>query len=58
MCMCYYVGGGDTMKRAKFTLSIDDELLKRIKKQAIDEGRPVSEVMEMLIENYLELAAL
>ena len=46
------------MKRVKFTLSIDDELLKRIKKQAIDEGRPVSEVMEMLIENYLELAAL
>jgi hypothetical protein len=40
--------------RKKFTLSIEAELIRLIKIQAIDEGRDVSDIVEELFREYLE----
>lgn len=46
------------MAKQKFTTTIDDELLERIKIQAIKEKRSVSDLLEELIAKYLgEIAA-
>lgn len=45
------------MKKVKFTTSIDPEVLKRIKIQAIKEGRSVASILESLIIKYLESKA-
>ena len=42
------------LKKSKFTLYIDEELLNELKKQAIDEGISYSEWIEKAIELYLE----
>ncbi len=42
------------MAKQKFTTTIDIELLKQIKKRAIDENRSVSDLLEELIKEYLE----
>jgi hypothetical protein len=42
------------MAKQKFTTTIDAELLKQIKKKAIDENRSVSDLLEELIKKYLE----
>lgn len=41
------------MKR-KFTTTIDDELIKKAKIKAIEEGISVAELIERLLSNYLE----
>lgn len=45
------------MKKVKFTTSIDPEVLKRIKIQAVKEGRSVASILEFLIAQYLETKA-
>lgn len=42
------------MAKVKFTTTIDEELLKRIKKLAIDEGCSVSDILEKLLQELLE----
>lgn len=42
------------MAKQKFTTTIDAELLKQIKKKAIDENRSVSDLLEELIKRYLK----
>ena len=42
------------MAKQKFTTTIDAELLKQIKKKAIDENRSVSDLLEELTKKYLE----
>lgn len=41
------------MKKIKFTTTIDQELLEKIKIQAIKEHCSVSEILERLITQYL-----
>jgi len=41
------------MKR-KFTTTLDDALIKRIKIKAIEEGKSVAELIEKLLEKLLE----
>lgn len=45
------------MKKVKFTTSIDSEVLKQIKIQAIKEGRSVASILESLIVQYLKSKA-
>ena len=45
------------MKKVKFTTSIDPEVLKQIKIQAIKEGRSVASILESLIVQYIESKA-
>lgn len=46
------------MPKQKFTTTIDSELLEKIKIQAIKEKRSVSDLLEELVEKYLqEIAA-
>lgn len=40
--------------KKKFTTSIESELLKKIKIQAIKENRSVSSILEQLIKEYTE----
>ena len=40
--------------KAKFTTNINEELLKEIKKKAIEEGRNVNDIIEEQLEKYLE----
>lgn len=42
------------MPRIKFTTSMDSELIKRIKVQAITENRSVADIIEELITKYLD----
>ena len=42
------------MPRQKFTTYIDSELLKKTKKQAIDEDTTVNKIIEKLLKEYLE----
>ena len=41
-------------KKVRFTTNIDEELLKKIKVKAIEEGQNVNEIMEELFEEYLK----
>ena len=40
--------------RSKFTTTLDSELLKELKIQAIREGADVSKILEKLITKYLK----
>jgi len=41
-------------QRVKFTTNINEDVLKGIKKRAIEEGRNVNEIIEELLQKYLE----
>lgn len=41
-------------KKVKFTTNIDEELLKKIKVKAIEEGQNVNEIIEKLLREYLK----
>lgn len=41
-------------KKVKFTTTIDEELLKKIKIKSIEEGKNVNEIIEELFEEYLK----
>lgn len=41
------------MTKVKYTLRIDEELLKQSKIRAIEESRPLNSVIEELLRNYL-----
>ena len=41
-------------KKVKFTTTIDEELLKKIKVRAIQEGKNVNEIIEELLKKYLK----
>lgn len=43
--------------KVKFTTNINEELLKKVKMAAIKEGRNVNDIIEELIEKYLEEAS-
>lgn len=43
------------MAKKKFTTTVDEELLEKIKIQAIREKRSVSDLLEELIKDYLGL---
>lgn len=40
--------------KKKFTTTIDDELIKKAKIKAIEEGISVAELLEKLLKEYLE----
>ena len=40
-------------KKVRFTTTIDEGLLKKIKVKAIEEGKNVNEIIEELLEEYL-----
>ena len=40
--------------RKKFTTTLDEEIIKKIKIQAVKENTDVSKLLERLIENYLK----
>ena len=42
------------MNRIKFTTNLDDELLEKLKIEAIKEKRDVNEILEELIKKYLD----
>ena len=41
-------------KKVRFTTTINEELLKKIKVKAVKEGKNVNEIMEELFEEYLK----
>ena len=41
-------------KKVRFTTTIDEELLKKIKVKAVEEEKNVNEIMEELFEEYLK----
>lgn len=41
-------------KKVRFTTTIDDGLLKKIKVKAIKEGKNVNEIIEELFQEYLK----
>ena len=41
-------------KKVRFTTTIDEELLKKIKVKAIEEGKNVNEIIEELLKEYLK----
>ena len=41
-------------KKVKFTTNLDEELLKKIKVRAIEEGKNVNEIIEKLLQEYLK----
>lgn len=41
-------------KKVRFTTTINEELLKKIKVRAIEERKGVNEIMEELFEEYLK----
>lgn len=46
------------MKKVKFTTTIEQELLEKIKIQAIKEHCSVSEILERLITQYLSASSI
>lgn len=52
-------GGRTGMKaeRAKFTTSLKQDLLKQLKIEAIKTGRNVNDILEELVQEYLEKAS-
>ena len=40
--------------RVKFTTTLDSEILKKLKIQAVEEGTDVSKILEKLMIEYLE----
>lgn len=40
--------------KKKFTTTIDDEIIKKAKIKAIEEGISVAELLEKLLKEYLE----
>ena len=40
--------------RKKFTTTLDEEIIKKIKIQAVKENTDVSKLLEKLIKNYLK----
>ena len=40
-------------KKVRFTTTIDEGLLKKIKVRAIEEGQNVNEIIEKLLREYL-----
>ena len=40
--------------KKKFTTTIDDELIKKAKIKAVEEGVSVAELIEKLLKEYLE----
>jgi len=40
-------------KKVRFTTTIDEELLKKIKVRAIEGGQNVNEIIEKLLQEYL-----
>ena len=45
---------GDNMAKVKFTTTIDSDLLKLAKIQAIEEKTSVAKILEKLIKEYLK----
>ena len=43
------------MAKAKFTISIDDYIIKQLKKRAVDEGKNSSSIIQELLEQYLNI---
>ena len=41
-------------KKVRFTTTINEELLKKIKVRAIEEGKNVNEIIEELLQEYLK----
>lgn len=41
-------------ERVQFTTNLDAELLKQIKIKALEEGRNVNDILEQLIQEYLQ----
>ena len=41
-------------KKVRFTTTINEELLKKIKVKAVKEGKNVNEIMEELFKEYLK----
>ena len=41
-------------KKVRFATTINEELLKKIKVKAVEEGKNVNEIMEELFEEYLK----
>jgi len=44
-------------ERAKFTTSLKQDLLKQLKIEAIKTGRNVNDILEELVQEYLEKAS-
>lgn len=42
------------MIRKKFTTTLDDELIKKLKMQAVKEGTDASKIIEKLVTNYIK----
>lgn len=42
------------MGKVKFTTTFDEDLLKKVKIQAVKEGRSVSDLLEEITTKYLE----
>lgn len=42
------------MSGEKFTIYMDDELKKQLKKAAIDEGKSASHIISRLVKQYLQ----
>jgi len=42
------------MVKVKFTTTIDEELLKKTKKKAIDQDKDVNEIIEELFKEWLK----
>ena len=42
------------MARKKFTTNLDEEIIKKLKIQAVEEGTDASKIIEKLLKGYLE----
>lgn len=43
------------MSKVKFTTTLEEQIVEKIKIQAIKEKRSVSDILEQLISNYLNI---